>query len=128
MIILYSQYATCKLVVKYIFYYSLVLCKFYTVENYFIHLCALLARRAVNPCFPCLACHKNLPWEESASHTCIVYERADLNLLKFKELLQKKFICIVSLYYQHLVCDQEVLFDTFFYCFSQNFEWAAFNL
>jgi len=97
-----------------------------SVENYFIHLCALLARRAVNPCFPCLACHKNLPWEESANHTCIFDERAELqskamveieNLLKFKQLLQKKFNCIVCLYYKQLVCDQDKLFDTFFTAF-----------
>jgi len=55
------------------------------MENTFIHLCALIARRAVNQCFPCLACHKSLPWEESSRHTCIVEEGEDLQNKSMKK-------------------------------------------
>jgi len=82
------------------------------MENIFIHLCALIARRAVNPCFPCLACHKNFPWEESSHHTCIVEEGADLQnksikkieeLFMHRYLLRKYFSDVVNVQYRDIL-------------------------
>jgi len=97
-----------------------------SVENYFIHLCALLARRAVSACFPCIACFKNLPWEESWNHTCIIGETVNLqnngmleiqNLLKSRESLHHKFVVIMNAYYQHLIFHRDVIFETFYTAF-----------
>jgi len=78
--------------------------EFAPMENTFIHLCALIARRVVNPCFPCFACHKNLPWEESSHHTRIVeagYLRNNSlkkieELLLHRELFRKYFSDVVA--------------------------------
>jgi len=96
------------------------------MENAFIRLCALIARRAVNPCFLCFTCHKNLPWEESSHNTCIVEEVEDLRnnslkkieeLLLRRELLRKYFSDVVAVRYKDFICYFDVVFETFFIAF-----------
>lgn len=101
-----------------------------SIENAFTHLCALLARRAVKPCFPCVACHNNMPWESSSNHTCAIDEKADLDqkampeiikLMKSPEMLREKFSEILKTNHPPYVLYLDVLFETFFCAFLKTF-------
>jgi len=96
------------------------------IENAFTHMCALLARRAVKPCFPCIACHNNMPWEDAANHTCIIDESAELQaramgevdkLLKNETVLRKKYENLLHANFKAFENYKNVLFDTFFVAF-----------
>jgi len=90
------------------------------IENVFIHLCAFLARRAVNSCFPCLACHNNLPWQEDSRHTCFIDETHSLQEKLMNEIItlsdtdnfvREKFFHIMNAKYTEYVCYQDKLFN-----------------
>lgn len=100
------------------------------IETAFTHLCALLVRRAVKPCFPCVACHNNMPWDSVSNHTCVIDEATDLqqkanieiiNLIERSKMLREKFCEILKTNHADYVIHLNVLFETFFCAFLKTF-------
>lgn len=99
------------------------------IENAFTHLCALLARRAVNRYFPCMGCHNNMSLAEG--HTCTIDEAQDLRdksmgeivklLIHCPEMIRKKFTAILNINFKNYVVYADELFDTFYCAFLKTF-------